>query len=149
MHIQTVIFEQVFDIQRRRASRYAPERTDFSFESNGKKHYAVQVPGSPRISAGDTVIAVLGREGNWQTLAGWKNKTNGEVVLPEMRRPISGIVQAAFVGALSLVYFTSASTPVGRGASGFMVFICGSTGLSLVFQWLRKRKQALAIQNAG
>ena len=58
MQIETITFDRVFDVQRRLTSRWAPQRTDFSFESGGKRRFAVQVPGWPRIEVGDTITAV-------------------------------------------------------------------------------------------
>ncbi len=148
MHIERITFDRVFDIQRRAATRYAPQRTDFSFESGGKKRYAVQVPGWPRIEAGDTITAVLGNEGNWQTLAGWKNHANGEVVLPLVGRSIAGIWQAAFIGILFLISFTTAENPAGRAAAGCASAFGFAMVVVLLLQLRRKKVQALAIQRS-
>jgi len=148
MHTERVTFDRVFDIQRRAATRYAPQRTDFSFESGGKKRYAVQVPGWPRIEAGDTVTAVLGSEGNWQTLAGWKNHANGEVVLPVVGRSLAGVWQGAFIGILFLISFATAETATGRVAAGCASAIGFAMVAVLLLQWRRKKMQAVAIQHA-
>lgn len=146
MHIESITFDRVFDIQRLAASRYASQHTDFSFESRGRKHYAVQVPGWPRIAAGDRVMAVLGSEGNWQTLAGWKNHSNGEVVLPDVGRSASGIWQGALVGTLFLTSFNAADTPAGRVATGCVSAIGFVMAAVLFQQWRRQKLQAKAIQ---
>lgn len=146
MHIEKVTFDRVFDIQRHAASRYSPQRTDFSFESGGRKHYAVQVPGWPRIAAGDSVTAVLGTRGNWQTLAGWKNQANGEVVLPEVGRSVAGIWQGALIGTLFLLSFNAAETPAGRVAAGCVCAVGYGTAVFLLLQWRRKKLQVKAIQ---
>lgn len=148
MHIETVAFDRVFDIQRRAATRYKPQYTDFSFESGGKNRYAVQVPGWPRIEAGDTVTAVLEKEGNWQTLAGWKNYANGEIVLPAVGPCIAGIWRGAFFGTMFLISFTNAETPTGRVASGCASAIGFAIVVGLLLQWRRKKMQAVAIQRA-
>jgi len=148
MHIERVTFDRVFDIQRRAASRYAPQRTDFSFESGGKTRYAIQVPGWPRVQAGDTITAVLAREGNWRTLAGWKNHANGELVLPDVGRSISGIWQGAFVGALFLIASNTSETPSGRVLAGCASAIGFSVAVLLAGQWRRKWLQAEEIRRA-
>jgi hypothetical protein len=146
MHTERITFDRVFDVQRRGATRYAPQRTDFSFEASGNNRYSVQVSGWPRIEAGDTVTAVLGHEGNWQTLAGWKNHANGEVVAPLIGRSIAGAWQGLFVGTLFLISFTTAETPTGRVAAGCVSAFAFAMAVVLLLQWRRKKLQAEAIQ---
>ena len=146
MHIETITMDRVFDIQRRDTSPTAYSRTDFSFESDGRKHYAVQVPGWPRIEAGDRLTVVLGKAGDWQTLAGWKNHSTGEVLLPDMGRTVLKIVHGAFLTLMGVILFSTSSTPAGRIASGGLAAFSFVSALFLVSQWWRKRAQARAIQ---
>ncbi|MGM9481883.1 hypothetical protein ACS5PN_11925 [Roseateles sp. NT4] len=82
MQVLTLTLERVFDIQRYESARHRPRTTHFSFEAGGRKHYGVRVAGWPRVQAGDNLTAVLRSADNWQTLAGWKNLSTGERVVP-------------------------------------------------------------------
>jgi hypothetical protein len=147
MALVPVTLDRVFDLHRRSASRYAPQRTDFSFECAGKKHYAVEAPGWPRISEGDTWTAVLTEDGNWQTLVGWKNHTTDDAVVPDIKRTISGVVQGAFLIPYGCFLAIDAATTLGcASAICFTVFLA-LFELSLVLQWRRKKSQARAIRS--
>ena len=148
MHVETVTLDRVFDVQRRNASKYAPKRTDFSFESAGTRHFAVQVPGWPGLAQGDRLTAVLQEPGNWQTLAGWKNHTTGELVLPDTRRSLWGVFRALAGGLVGYGLFAGATTPAGRTASAMFAVLCGILGSVLVEQWLRERAQSRFIRHA-
>ncbi|RLJ38896.1 hypothetical protein [Acidovorax sp. 106] len=83
MQVITLTLERVFDIQRREATRFIPKHTHFSFESEGRLRYTVQVPGWPSIEAGHTLTALLEKPDNWQTLVGWKNSNTNELAFPD------------------------------------------------------------------
>ena len=148
MHIETITLDQVFDVQRKEASRNSPRRTDFSFESNGARHYAVSVPGWPGIEPGSSLTVVLRKAGNWQTLAGWKNHSNGEVVLPDAKRSLYGAGQGLFLTVLGCFFFSMSTTVTGRILSACMLVFCLLMAVEDVLQWRRKRAQALVIRRA-
>ncbi|MFM0730122.1 hypothetical protein PQQ52_06445 [Paraburkholderia sediminicola] len=54
-------------------------RTAFNITVAGKRQYAVQMRGVPRLENGMVVTAVLRDTDNWQTLVGWLNHTTGEI----------------------------------------------------------------------
>jgi hypothetical protein len=149
MHTETITIERVFDVQRRRASRYAPRRTDFSFEANGVKRYAVQVPGWPSLDAGSRLTVVLGSAGNWQSLAGWMNHSTGEVVLPEFRRSLSRAWQSLLVSVLTGAAYTGATTSVGRVAAAAMSAFLLLVALNHFVEYRRKKALANAILQAN
>ena len=86
LYFETVTLERVFDVHRWRAIRYAPAMTNFSFECAGKRRFSVPVLGWPSIEPGTRLTAALRKAGNWQTLVGWVNHSNGEIVLPDTTR---------------------------------------------------------------
>ncbi|USX05066.1 hypothetical protein [Paraburkholderia fungorum] len=54
-------------------------RTAFNVTVAGKRQYAVQMRGAPRLENGMVVTAVLRDTDNWQTLVGWLNHSTGEI----------------------------------------------------------------------
>ena len=80
MQALTVRLERIFDVQRHGAGE-APPHVYFSCVADGQLHYSVRLTGTPRLQAGDRVTVVLRHPGNWQSLVGWKNHANGEVLL--------------------------------------------------------------------
>jgi hypothetical protein len=134
MKFVTVRFDRVFDLHRRVGGRY-PTHTQFSFESDGHIRYSVSVPGLPEIEAGMTVTVVLAEPGNWQSLKGWRNWSNGEYALPETRRSLIFAFCCLYVAFLfaptqqSNYFYFSATFSV------FMTFIA----VGLIVQWWRQR----------
>jgi len=63
MHIETVRFERVFDVQ----------SGTFSFEADGKREFSVIFDHKSVPDAGSTFAVVLDEPGNWQTVAGWRD----------------------------------------------------------------------------
>ncbi|MFM0737016.1 hypothetical protein PQQ51_07190 [Paraburkholderia xenovorans] len=53
--------------------------TAFNVTIAGKRQYAVQMRGAPRLESGTVVTAVLRDRDNWQTLMGWLNHSTGEI----------------------------------------------------------------------
>jgi hypothetical protein len=51
----------------------------FNVTVAGKRQYAVQMRGAPRLENGMLVTAVLRDTDNWQTLVGWLNHSTGEI----------------------------------------------------------------------
>lgn len=51
----------------------------FNVTVAGKRQYAVQMRGAPRLENGMVVTAVLRDADNWQTLVGWLNHSTGEI----------------------------------------------------------------------
>lgn len=146
MHIETVKLDQVFDIQRRAATRFSKQHTYFSFECEGVKRYAIQVPGWPRIEQGDALTVVLRQTGNWQTLVGWKNHATGELVHPQPHRSLLGSIEGTVITILMTALFLEASTATGKVAAGLVATMLLLLTLNLLKQYFEQRRIASAIQ---
>jgi hypothetical protein len=83
MHITTVHFDRVFDVQ----SGY------FSFEAGGKREYSVVFDHERVPCAGDTYAVVLDEPGNWQKVVGWRDLATATV----------GLRRSAWAVATSLI----------------------------------------------
>jgi hypothetical protein len=57
-------------------------QTSFGFESNGKRHFDITVPGSPRIEEGMTMVALLEKPNDWSSdsFLGWVDCADGSLV---------------------------------------------------------------------
>lgn len=104
------------------------------------------MPGWPGISAGDRLTVVLGKADNWQTLAGWKNHSTGEVVLPNTSRLLLGIWQGVVLSIVGCLLFAQSTTPAGHSFSAGMVGLSMLLSLYLVAQRKRQKSQTFAIQ---
>ncbi|MDN7935134.1 hypothetical protein [Burkholderia metallica] len=78
MPLETVRLDRVFGVVQ--TSQNRKQVTLFGFENAGRKEYSVAAPGAPRIESGMTITAYLKETGNWQTLIGWRDHKNGEIV---------------------------------------------------------------------
>lgn len=102
---ETVTLDRVFDVMRWRARRHRPQTTSFSFEFGGKRHFSVPVLGWPSIEPGTRLTVALRRPGNWQTLVGWVNHSNGEIVTPDTKREDAVVLLSGIVATLSVISF--------------------------------------------
>ncbi|PTT92275.1 hypothetical protein DBR42_02300 [Pelomonas sp. HMWF004] len=84
-------------------------------------HYGVEVPGMPRIEVGDTVLALLDRANDWQTLRGWRNLSTGELAAPTY-------YGAVFAATLMLACAVFSAYMIGPTASALvaLAFLAGS-----------------------
>jgi len=103
MYEVTVTITRLFDVHRVPASRFSAKHTLFGFESLNLKKPFVRVLGWPRLEVGDTLIVLLAQQGNWQSLRGWKNLTNGEKVGPSVAIS-AGRVGASVLFAAPFIY---------------------------------------------
>lgn len=71
MHIETVRFERVFDVQ----------SGTFSFEAEGKREFAVVFDHKSVPAAGSTFAVAFEEPGNWQTVTGWRDLSTTRVKL--------------------------------------------------------------------
>lgn len=89
MPLEIARFDRVFDIvpgmERRKPVTY------FGFQFGAKKKYSIAAPGRPSIEAGMVVTAYLKEHDNWQTLVGWINHSNGELVVESAAYEVFGI----------------------------------------------------------
>lgn len=139
MQVHTIRLQRVFDVQRDALSK--DEMTNFSFETaDGRRCLAVQLPGRPRLQAGDTVAAVLAKADNWQTLRGWRNRTNGEVIVRgNLRGP--DLMRLAVATGLVLTLCVNASSDSSRTVASVAIMLCAAA--AVVFA--RQQWQALQV----
>lgn len=71
MHIETVRFERVFDVQSEM----------FSFEAGGKREFAVAFDRKSVPATGSTFAVAFEEPGNWQTVTGWRDLSTARVAL--------------------------------------------------------------------
>ena len=71
MHIETIRFERVFDVQSEM----------FSFESGGKREFAVAFDRKSVPVTGSTFAVAFEEAGNWQTVSGWRDLSTTRVKL--------------------------------------------------------------------
>lgn len=147
MHLEKVTFERIFDLHYREGGRYAPKRTDFSFEAGGKRHFAVQAMGWPDLAAGHTITAALGKPGNWQTLIGFKNHTTGKLVLPDADRALNGLGLAAGLVLIGSFELSIALTSAARHLSLGLISVAGLLTVHALIRWRRMKAQAEVIRN--
>jgi hypothetical protein len=134
LQIQTVRLARVFDIQFNPRSTASNRCTQFSFETEtGRRCLSVELPGQPRLVAGDTVTAVLGQADNWQTLRGWRNLSNGEFVVRGDLGAIGWLYMIA-VSCVALLLWSNATTSNGRTMSGLFLTLCGFVVAALLQQ---------------
>jgi hypothetical protein len=92
---------RIFDVQRVPNTRFTAKHTRFGFEAEGLTKYFVRVPGWPRIEVGDKLIVLLRRHSDWQSVAGWRNLTTGELI----HEDVSRLAVNFFVGAIAAIAF--------------------------------------------
>lgn len=130
MHVERIRLQRVFDVNRDSLSKTGA--TNFSFETtDGRRCLAVQLPGHPRLEAGDPIVAVLARAGNWQTLRGWKNLSTQEISIRGKLGAVDGLrmaVVTAFIIAMR------PTTGPGRTLADLALGGCGLMAVALARQ---------------
>lgn len=146
MQIQTVRLQRVFDVKRDPSSK--DEATLFSFETeDGRRCLSAQLPGRPRQEPGDTVTAVLVEADNWQTLRGWKNQANGDVVV-RGNVGFAGFLRALAVSGLVFALWRGATTESGRTLSGVVFGLSGLITIGLAHQQWQAWRVRKLLDNA-
>lgn len=141
MNLVTVTFDRVFDLHRRVGGRF-PTHTQFSFESGGQVHYSVSVPGLPTIETGMTVTAILAEAGNWQSLKGWRNWSNGELALPATGQSLMSACCFLF---MAFLFAPNRQSDYFGLAAAFTVFVAFLAAFFLM-QWWRQRSVVRAVK---
>lgn len=91
MHQTTATFERIFDVVRDSMSSDRQPCTFFSFQQGGIRKCGIAAPGSPELTDGMTVTAILRESNNWQTLIGWLNHSTGEIVCKNQSALIAAV----------------------------------------------------------
>lgn len=115
-------------------------RLAFNVTVAGRRHYAVQIDGAPRLENGMVVTAVLRDAENWQTLVGWLNHAAGEICgVNSPGYQIALCVLSVLPGVLMSIRQISDETGTGR-----MTFWICSVGLLNAWSLLSLRKSLTA-----
>jgi hypothetical protein len=80
-------------------SRGGVERTMFTFEASDGRVHRASVLGHPHIVDGMSVVAVLARTNDWQSLVGWVVQPTGEVAGSGLLNT-EHVIAAVFAGAI-------------------------------------------------
>ena len=131
-----ITFVRVFDVERARVpwfSRGGVERTVFTFEAPDGRVHQASILGHPHLANGMSVVAVLAKENDWQSLIGWVLQPTGEVAgsgLLNTSHVIVAVVAGAIgctIAALNGYWLVS----VGFGAATVWVVASLSKGIAL------------------
>lgn len=140
-HAMTVTLENISGIVAEK-DRYGKNtvRVAFNVTVAGKRHYAVQISGSPRLEDGMVVTAVLRDVENWQTLAGWLNHATGEICgVDSPGHHVPWCVFNVVLGVLLSIRQMSAD--IGTGSMIFWIF-----SVTLLNAWsLLSLRKSLAV----
>lgn len=140
MQLQTVHLQRVFDVQPGTPNSTDP--TNFSVEtSDGKRHLALQLPGLPRLQAGDMVTAVLQDADDWQTLLGWRNHATGEIVV-NGHLGYQGLRRWSVASIGSLIFLSQTTSNAGRLIWLTGVAICALFAIS----FLQRQRRAAQVR---
>ncbi len=147
LHVETLILERVFDVQRPSLAGGRQLTSDFSFEAQGRRMYGVNAPGMPSLKAGDRVSFVLREAGNWQTLMGWRNHSTGEQVLPKLRTVGGGLFHSGILTTIGWALYKSAERPGTRTLSGMFLAFCVLIGVHILQGAWQGRQAARFIES--
>lgn len=117
MYFITVTVDKIIEIHDR-STLYA-SRTEFSFIGDGRPHYAVTIPGRPRIIPGMKITALLRNESDWQTLRGWKDWGSGEVIPSNGAEEL--ILRIVFT-MIAIGWMVTSGIPTGLNWEGLSLF---------------------------
>jgi hypothetical protein len=73
MHVETIRFDEVFDVVERSGT--------FSFKTGGRPEYGVRLQNHAIARQGATYAVAFAERGNWATVMGWRDLASGDVVL--------------------------------------------------------------------
>lgn len=145
---ETVVFDRIFDVQRREGRRSHQRCTDFSFQQGARKVYGVTVQGWPLLEAGHRVTVVLGEPGNWQRLLGWKNHNTGEHILHSAPPVWDAPLRFALFTWLAYALYANAETPTGRHWALAAAAVLMIVSTAMLLDDIRDRRRARAVRRA-
>lgn len=105
MPMITVRLDRVFDVVHENGK---DPHTLFSIEYGGRSHYGVRIPGLHAVRDGMIVSTFLEREGDWQSLLGWRDHSTGEIVCRSALFDFFPIVLAVFLVVFGIVFWDAA-----------------------------------------
>jgi len=130
MHVEHLRLQRVFDVRRGALSKTSV--TNISFETtDGRRCLSVQLPGHPRLEAGDPIAAVLTRAGHWQTLRGWKNLATHEISIGGQ---LDGVDALRMAIVTAFIFAMRPTTGPGRTLADLALGACGLMAAALARQ---------------
>ena len=136
-HAVTVTFENIGGVVIQR-DRNGAARTSFNVTVAGKRQYAVQMRGEPRLENGMVVTAALRDTDNWQTLVGWLNHATGEICgIDSPARSFASFVIALLISVLLSIRWLGEAVGEKHGATGPVIWILAVMVIDawLLFSW--------------
>jgi hypothetical protein len=102
MYLVTLRMDRVYDVHK---DPYSPniQRTLFSFDSNGKKYFALSVPGQPKFENGQTITAALDRKDDWHSLRGLIIHETGQLCASSRSFYVWAAAMAVFFAAFTYI----------------------------------------------
>lgn len=122
MVFQKTTFERLFPAAQSGTSLLT--QISFGFESGGKRHFNVTVPGRPRIEQGMTVIALLEKPNEWgsDSLLGWIDSAKGSLVCDSPGKLFGiGLLSAYFAIMFPMRAYAVIATPSNADLVAFLV----------------------------
>lgn len=113
-------------------------RTSFNVTVAGKRQYAVQMRGEPRLENGMVVTAVLRERDNWQTLTGWLNHATGEICgVDSPAKSFWAFVIVLLISALFSLRWLDEAFRGKHGTTGTIVWILVASAINAwsLFSW--------------
>ncbi|MGM9481882.1 hypothetical protein ACS5PN_11920 [Roseateles sp. NT4] len=147
MIAHTVQLERLFDVHYQAGDGENAPCVIFSCVADSEHHSWVRLPGHPRLEVGDRVTVVLRRADNWHSLIGWKNHSNGEVVMLEAGSSAALAVVAAMACAAGVAWSIAQSSHTRLLLSIGTVAGVMATGV-LAMNWWQNVRAARILQAA-
>jgi len=122
--------------------------TSFGFESGGKRHFDISVPGRPRIEQGMTVIALLEKSNEWgsRSLLGWVDCVDRTLVFDSPGK-LFGIAILSAYFAIMFPIRAYAVFSSSENSDMIAVFVAALLGAS-VLRFLFLSAKALMVRRA-
>ncbi|MBV8656388.1 MAG: hypothetical protein JO142_01045 [Burkholderiales bacterium] len=155
MQTVSLILREVTDLAHRR-TRNGARYTAFRFSADGIASQAVRVDGHVIVAPGASLTMVLTRDRDWQSLAGWYDRSTGQCVTPN--DGYGSLAIALLIGLLALVcvlgYFVVPPDMPLHASSSAALFGAGLAGTSVWLVWramqsIRARGAIHALRDAG
>ncbi|MBQ5942770.1 MULTISPECIES: hypothetical protein [unclassified Massilia] len=141
MQVECIHFDEVFDV--------AAQRGDFSFRSQGRAQFGVNLHNHVVPRQGATYAIAFGRRGDWSTVLGWRDLASPAVglKLPGWWAILSSLVNIFYVAPILIVLAlqvagTTAALAVAVAALCFMLY-------RVVYLLRRNRAVKRALRKAG
>lgn len=136
MHVESIRFDEVFDV--------AAQRGDFSFRSRNRTHYGVRLRKHLIPRPGASYAIAFAEPGKWDTVLGWRELASPDVMLahPTWSAVLLGLSDIVCVGMLLI-----AAGLLLAGAAGALAAMLALACMAL-FQFWRTLRLNQAVKRA-